>query len=267
MRQSTLKSHLPGEVTLPSVLISLLGHIAAVFVLIVGITFLGPNIVLVAGGGDGEIGTAIPVSLSGEISGGAGAVRPTLIPAPEAAKPPPRKPEVQLPEQATQLKQFEDPKKEKRVSRVSRSAPRPPDLEYSETPSQGAIPSDPLPGTGGVFSEGVGFGKAGLRIGSGQAGAGVASWYIRQLEQRISRNWLRTSMGSLERQVMAKISFVIKANGQIDSVKLVGSSGVGAVDLAAQRAIFASQPLPPLPPELRGRTVEFVAHFEYPPER
>ena len=74
-------------------------------------------------------------------------------------------------------------------------------------------------------------------------------------------------MGSLERQVMAKISFVIKANGQIDSVKLVGSSGVGAVDLAAQRTIFASQPLPPLPPELRGRTVEFVAHFEYPPER
>ena len=267
MRQSTLKSHLPGEVVLPSVLISLLGHIAAVFLLVFGITFLGPNIILVAGGGNGETGTAIPVSLSGEISGGAGAVRPTLIPAPEATKPPPRKPEPQLPEEANQLKKFEDPKKEKKMARISPSAPRPPDPEYEKTPSQGVIPSDPLPGTGGVFSEGGGFGEAGLKIGSGQAGGGIASWYIRQLEQRISRNWLRTSMGALERQVMARISFEIKANGQIDSVKLISSSGVGAVDLAAQRAIFASQPLPPLPPELRGRTVEFVAHFEYPPKR
>jgi TonB family protein len=265
MRQSTLKSHLPEELALPSVLISLLGHIVVVFILVLGVTLLGPNLILVAGGENGETGTTIPVSLTGEITGGTGAVRPTLIPAPEVAKPPPRRPETQSPEQrTTQLKQFEKPKKEEKISRISRSAPRPPDPTI---PSQGVIPSDPLPGVGGVFSEGGGLGETGLKIGSGQAGAGVASWYIRQLEQRISRNWLKTSMGSLDRQVVAKISFEIKANGEIDSVRLVASSGVGAVDLAAQRAISASQPLPPLPLELRGRTVEFVAYFEYPPER
>ena len=265
MRHSTLESHLPEEATLRPVLISLLAHGVVLVAVAVAASFLVPTITLVAGAEDGGLGSAIPVSLAGELTGGSGNVRPSLTPAPEAVKPPPAaRPD---PDQATPLEQFQDPQENDVVPEKLRDVPRAPEPEYSENPSPGAIPSEPLPGVGGAAGGGGGLGTAGLRIGSGRGGPGVASWYIRQLEQRISRNWLRASMGSLNRKVVAQISFVILPGGQIDSVRLLQSSGVSAVDLAGQRAVLASQPLPPLPPELRGRRVEFVAHFEYPPDR
>ena len=43
-------------------------------------------------------------------------------------------------------------------------------------------------------------------------------------------------------------------------------SGLRSVDLAAQRAVAASDPFPPLPREFRNRRIRFIANFVYPPQ-
>ena len=108
---------------------------------------------------------------------------------------------------------------------------------------------------------------SGVSIGSGSGEEeGIQSWYIRQVEQRVGQNWLQTSLGGrADRRVQAIAAFVVSPNGQISQVTLEKRSGITSVDLAIQRAIQASNPLPPLPYELRGRTVRFQAVFEYPP--
>lgn len=91
------------------------------------------------------------------------------------------------------------------------------------------------------------------------------SWYVRQVEQRVGQNWLKTSLGQLSRTVHTVISFEISSNGSIENIQIEQKSGIRSVDLAAERAVRASGPLPPLPFEFRQRRVKFVAHFEYPP--
>jgi len=53
----------------------------------------------------------------------------------------------------------------------------------------------------------------------------------------------------------------------MDVSQIEQRSGIGSIDLAAERAVRASDPLSPLPYELRNRTVKFIAYFEYPPGR
>ena len=104
-----------------------------------------------------------------------------------------------------------------------------------------------------------------MRVGAGTGQEGLHSWYARQVEQRVGQNWLRSALGTLARPVETVVSFEVRRNGHIHRLRLEQKSGVGAVDLAAQRAIRASSPLPALPPELRNRRVRFVTYFQYPP--
>jgi TonB family protein len=60
-------------------------------------------------------------------------------------------------------------------------------------------------------------------------------------------------------------SFVIYADGRIGDIRKEKSSGSEALDLAAERAIRASNPLSAPPPEYRGRPLQFMAQFVYPP--
>jgi protein TonB len=89
------------------------------------------------------------------------------------------------------------------------------------------------------------------------------SWYARAVETRISSNWIRPPEGI---RVDAIFSFFIASNGSIYEIKKEKSSGNDALDLTAERAIRASNPLAPPPPEMRGRPVQFVAHFLHPPD-
>jgi TonB family protein len=61
-------------------------------------------------------------------------------------------------------------------------------------------------------------------------------------------------------------SFYIAPDGTIIGIKREKSSGNPEMDLTAERAIRASNPLAPPPPEFRGRPVQFVAQFIYPPQ-
>ncbi len=261
MKATTLRPHVQEEPSGRPWAFSASAHLLLLAAVGLGSALCRPGLDLAAGdGGVPGAGSIFPVALSGELTGGTGNVAPPLAPAPQAVE----RTETPhaAPEKAVELRKFDDPNKAAR--KETDDAPAPPRPEYSNDPAPGTIPGEAHPGIGGEAG-GLPGSATGLRIGSGQGGPGVASWYVRQLEQRIARSWLQAPLGGVTARVLTRISFTIAKGGQIENIKVLEASGHPGVDRAAQRAIRASSPLPPLPVELRGRRVEFVAYFEYPP--
>ncbi len=248
-------------------------------VLFLGATFvtdLFPPVEIVSGStgvGGGQGGNLVSVGLAADLGGGAGMYKPAVTPRVQAAPPPQarRKQEV-TPKPAPEQVEFQQKTSRKRRSRPKKKAPvsSRAGSKDSQSDARAQVPRKADAGSGGAggapSGSGGGFGSGqGVRVGSGTGQAGLHSWYARQVEQRVGQNWLRASLGALARPVETVVSFEVLRNGRIHRVKLERPSGVRAVDLAAQRAIRASSPLPALPPELRNRRVRFVTYFQYPP--
>ena len=84
--------------------------------------------------------------------------------------------------------------------------------------------------------------------------------YMRNLEQKIKRNWTPPKGDSSKRVV---ITFVIGRDGRLLSAKVTKSSGVPLADRAAMSAIELTAPFSPLPPEFRGQSVPIEFTFDY----
>ena len=236
-------------------------HIGLVMLLLI-IPFLIPRgtIVPLGGPGGGSGGEVFTVGVADELAGGAGMIKPSLVPQPPA-----------LPEENAAM---EEPKQEaiplpRTVEKkAARKAEKPSEKKVPESKLTNVIPTAPRPGAGGTGGisggSGGGFGGGvGISIGSGSGGLGN-SWYARTVENRISQNWIKPPPGV---QCDIVYSFYIAANGTIYNIKQVKSSGNPDLDFTAERAIRASNPLAPPPPEFRGSDIQFVAEFVYPPNQ
>lgn len=84
--------------------------------------------------------------------------------------------------------------------------------------------------------------------------------YMKDLEQKIKRNWTPPKGDSSKRVV---INFVIGRDGRLLSAKVVKSSGVPLADRAAMSAIELTAPFRPLPPEFKGQSVPIEFTFDY----
>ena len=193
-------------------------------------------------------------------------VKPPITPRAETAPIEPEKRPEPVEEPERNVFERREEKPQPKPPQPYRERPRPVERKEAQ-PGQIARAPDPGMGarSGGGSGGGIGSGQ-GVLVGSGAGEEGeIQSWYIRQVEQRVGQNWLQTSLGQLERRVQAVATFVVIDSGQISEITLEESSGIRSVDLAVERAIQASNPLPRLPLELRGRRVRFQAVFEYPP--
>ncbi|GAB4125119.1 MAG: hypothetical protein Kow001_21580 [Acidobacteriota bacterium] len=267
--KTVLKPHVRESGGRWDLVVSLALHAVLLAVFTVGFSLLpAPTALELGRGKGGGQGDFVSVGLAADPGGGAGMYKPPITSRPESAPPEERPPEPvvkqQVPEEVfAQEKAKPKPKPpEPRRPATRKQEPAPP-------PREGLIPREADPGkgpasAGGGTGGGLGSGR-GVSVGSGTGEGTIESWYIRQVEQRVGQNWLQTSLGNLERPVEAVASFVVHPDGQITDITIEQRSGISAVDLAVQRAIQASNPLPRLPYELRGRTVRFRAVFEYPP--
>jgi TonB family protein len=135
---------------------------------------------------------------------------------------------------------------------------------------------------GGVGSKGLSSGGSsyGTRGSGGGAGSGSnpgpgnpngkpgidsirqPNWgpYMRDLEQRIKRNWFPPKGDSSKRVV---ITFTIAKDGRLLSKRITKSSGVPLADQAAMKAIESTAPFRPLPPEFKGSSVPIEFTFDY----
>ncbi len=216
------------------------------------------------GPGGGTGGEVFTVGVADELAGGAGMTKPSLVPQPPAL--PEEKVVKEEPKsQAIPLPQTVEKKPPKKVKeRAARPSPK----KAPETRMTNVIPTAPQPGAGGTggIAGGSGGGRGGgtgVSIGSGSGGLGD-SWYARVVESRISSNWIRPPEGV---RCDITYSFYIALNGNIYDIRIIKSSGNPELDMTAERAIRASNPLSPPPPEFRGREIQFVVEFIYPPNQ
>ena len=111
-------------------------------------------------------------------------------------------------------------------------------------------------GTGGNPSPGNPNGKPGIDA------IKQPNWgpYMRDLEQRIKRNWTPPKGDSSKRVV---ITFTISRDGRLLNKRIVKQSGSPLADRAAMSAIEQTAPFRPLPPEFKGQSVPIEFTFDY----
>jgi periplasmic protein TonB len=196
----------------------------------------------------------------GPTSGGMTAIggRPVQVVTPpeEVKKPEPvRAPAAKAPEMTI-------PQKNARVRTGATNITQAPDEARGRTPTRGAETS-----RGSSIAEtgvrGQGFG---LTTGGG-GGTGSAlevdnfccPEYIQLMIQQIYGNWEQR----VEVAGMATVRFTIQRDGRITDITLFKSSGYVAHDMNAQRALFRTRQLSPLPTQFPDSTLGVRLTFEY----
>src|SRR5262249_40006533 len=115
--------------------------------------------------------------------------------------------------------------------------------------------------TYGQFATGAG--SAGIGFGDGAFGSQYG-YYVDAITRRISQNWLKSLVDSrVQTAPRVYLGFDIARDGAISNIEVKQPSGIPSLDRSAQRAILASNPLPPLPGDYRGSSVSVSFYFEY----
>jgi TonB family protein len=84
------------------------------------------------------------------------------------------------------------------------------------------------------------------------------------MRARISANWLMATVSpNIVSAPRTYVTFEILRDGTVNNVQVTQSSGIPEVDRSALRAILASNPLPPLPPDYSGGSVGVQFYFDF----
>ena len=263
--------HRPADRLQRNIVASALAH-ASLFVLLSILPMLfPPKVILIGtGAGGGRGGDVVRVGLTATDGGSGELFKPSLTPQPPAAPTPAASAPEEVKSPADESSFPTEPSKR---TKKDTTPPRPAAAKQAQAAApSNTIPRETGPGAGGAgrsSGSGGGFGGGqGVRIGTGSGGEGfMDSWYARQVEKRIGDNWLQTDFQSLAgRRLTTVIRFDILPDGRITNVVMDQRSGVTFYDVAAERAIRSSTPLPRPPAEFQGSAIRFVCYFDYPPE-
>jgi protein TonB len=184
----------------------------------------------------------------GKLSGGAPASVPRLAPAPSRPV-------------------IEKPREEPAPSSKALPLPEKNRKKTPEAPSRTAPRATAAPAAG-MELPGPGVGAAGNPAGNSETfGASVSgfdsadfnySYYAAQMLAAIGANWFKPT----QQNASPVVYFKIKRDGTVVDVIVERSSGLPFVDRAAQRAVMAASPLPPLPAEFRDPLLGVHLKFE-----
>jgi TonB family protein len=116
-------------------------------------------------------------------------------------------------------------------------------------------PVAPEPVSAGSDQAGPPGPPSGLSLGQGGGGGTPAipsdfqfTYYVDRMLALIESKWYKPPVPA---GTHAQVRFVISSSGRLDGVELEKSSGVPSFDRAVLRALYAANPLPPLPPAYR----------------
>ncbi len=131
--------------------------------------------------------------------------------------------------------------------------PRPEEPRPSEDAMRSAESAATPAPTPPPAEESSGGGGPGLSVGEssvGGAAPGIPSdfhftYYVQRMLALIESRWYKPAVGTGTR---ARVRFVILKDGRVEGIQLEESSGMPSFDRAALRALYAANPLPPLPP-------------------
>jgi TonB family protein len=102
----------------------------------------------------------------------------------------------------------------------------------------------------------------GAESGAGQVGIGPNSplgsrlgGYAELVRQRIAQNWRTSGLDARSQAAPAMVGFIIMRDGTVRNVQIVQSSGNPSIDDTALRAVYNSNPLPQLPPQVAESSI------------
>lgn len=106
-------------------------------------------------------------------------------------------------------------------------------------------------------------GEGGLGFGEGNFGERFG-WFVAAVRNRISSNWLLSTISPrILTAPRVYLTFDILRDGTVTNVQITQSSGIPEVDRSALRAVLASNPLGPLPPDYSGQKVSVEFYFDF----
>ena len=166
------------------------------------------------------------------------------LPDPKARKPVTKAPPKKAP-----------PRQEARLHKPDREIPPGNEIPFGA--------GGPAQGPYGSFQNDAGVGGFGFDPSAGDFGARYG-WYVTAMRNRISSNWLR---GTVDPNVRAAprvyVSFDILRDGRVVTAQITQSSGIPSLDRSALRAVYDSNPMPPLPPDYRNSRVAVEFWFDF----
>jgi periplasmic protein TonB len=175
------------------------------------------------------------------------------VPQPKAPEPP--KPEVKIPEFTKEKR----PKQIEKPSRVFENPTPAPDNAVAQHGGKMDVPTGTaqVPGAAapGVNMQGQGGGDFALRYG----------WYVDAVRRKISQNWLQSTIDPGVRAARAAkctFTFSIARDGTVKDIRVMQTSGNYSMDTSAQRALLSSSPMPPLPGDYSGSSVNVTFDFD-----
>jgi protein TonB len=207
------------------------------------------------------IGTVVPLPRGG---GGTPNVEP---PAPAPAAPQPPAPEPPAPRPEPPPKVIKPPKEAPRrglppadARRRTRATPAPTPPPRAGAPERGTGTSAGAVagGTGrGTTTPGLEFAPPGPGV---PGGSDAGDYYLAGVQRKIWMLWTQQIKTGFARPVA--VSFTILANGSVEDVRVVQSSGATLLDMAAQRAVISAAPFGPLPKDYGTNRYTIQALFK-----
>ncbi len=137
------------------------------------------------------------------------------------------------------------------------------DAMRSEDSDVTPVPTPPPVEAGG--GGGSAIGGSGLSVGPSGGGGNTGipadfhfTYYIERMLALIESRWYKPAVSP---GTSARVGFVIMKNGRIEDIRLEESSGLATFDRAALRAMYAANPLPPLPPAYGKQSLTVHLNF------
>jgi len=169
-------------------------------------------------------------------------------------------PKEETPPDAQQIPKFKDAVRPEKLERVNTRIHK-----TKEIPPPNAIPyGESGPPTMSYSQMVTTAGTGGIAVGAENSFGQQYAWYVASMRARISANWLLATISpNITSAPRVYLSFQISRDGTITNVQVTQPSGVPEVDRSALRAILASNPLPPLPRDYSGGSVDVQFYFDF----
>ena len=181
------------------------------------------------------VGFVVPVP-----RGGGGT--PHVVPAPAAVKPEPAKPEPPAPRPEPPPKVIKPPKEPPKRGLPAPDARKAKATPAPTPPSRGGTPERGTTADRASATPGIEFGPPGPGV---PGGADSGDYYLAGVQRKIWLIWTQQIKTGFTQPVT--VSFTILANGSVEDVRIVQTSGASLLDLAAKRSVFSAAPFNPLP--------------------
>jgi protein TonB len=168
-------------------------------------------------------------------------------------------PEPPPPLKAEEIPKFQQEVKPEKVVRINKHIQK----ETVEPPPN-AVPfglgGSPTMTTGQMTNA---AGQGDITIPGGNFGERYG-WYVNAVRGRISANWLLSTISpNILAAPRVSLTFDILRDGTVNNAQITQSSGIPEVDRSALRAVLASNPLGPLPPDYSGNKVSVDFYFDF----